>query len=163
MQRISEISTEVLQAIRESKKHNIEDVTKEMKVNKGLRTIMVLIYALVNIGIGIFGSPLTPFSKTAQEVFDKPLNIINLSSSVWSFTGLISGIPANYLMGLLGIRKSLILATFLFFVGMLIKNFINYNFYFVLIGQGIAGLGGPFCSYGTANFAAHWYTGPKVS
>lgn len=162
MHRVSEISTQVIDALRETHSHQIQVNESERRVNKGHRTLMVVIYSLVNIGIGIFGSPLTPFSKTAKSAYDKPLDTINLSTSVWSFCGLFSGFLANYLLGILGIRKSLVLSTFFFFAGMVVKNFININYIFVLIGQGIAGLGGPFCSYGTANFAAHWFTGPKV-
>lgn len=160
MHRVSEISTQIVEAVNMGDAK--ADPNFEKQVKRGFRVLMVIIYCLVSVCYGIFGSAMTAYSKTASEVYKVNLDVINLTSSVWSVAGIISGIPANYLIGVLGIRKSLIVATVFYMIGMVVKNFINYNIYLVHVGQFIAGMGGPFCTYATANFAAHWYTGPMV-
>jgi hypothetical protein len=112
---------------------------------------------------GLVASPLTPFAKTATRVYKEGVENVNFSTSIYSFMGLVTGIPANALIPKLGIRNSTLIATFMFLVGMFVRTLLGKSFYMVHIGQAIAGLGSPFVGNGIGGFAAHWYSGPTVS
>lgn len=139
------------------------DPKTEELVDKTRRKVATWIYALILIMTGLVSSPLTPFAKTATKVFNEGVESVNFSTAIYSFSGLVTGILANALIPKMGIRNSTLLATFSFLVGMFVRTLFNKNFYMVHIGNSLAGLGSPFVGNGIGGFAAHWYTGSKVS
>lgn len=127
------------------------------------RRMATLVYALMLIVTGMVTSPLTPVSKTAARIFDTTIPIVTFSSTIYSFTGILFGIPANLIVAKIGIKKSVWICALLFVIGTGIRSFFfQQNFYFVLIGQAIEGIGGPFVCNSVGGFAEHWYTGKKV-
>ena len=151
-------NTDYMATMKDSVSSKIQN-TKAGGTNK--RGFMVLIYCLMNFSCGFLSSPLAPISKASKNVFDKGLGTINLASSVFSFAGLFTGLLANMLIQKVGIRKSTILTALLFTLGMGVKMLGNWNFYMIIAGEVIAGLGGPFVQNGIGNFADHWFEGPK--
>lgn len=107
---------------------------------------------------GLFASPFSPFAKTAKRIYDVDLDKINLTASAFSFASMITGLPANYFVYKIGIRKSMLISLGFFFAGNGVKLLASVQFEFVLLGQFVAGLGVPFITNCTAKFAAHWYT-----
>jgi fucose permease len=71
---------------------------------------------------GLVASPITPFAKTATQVFNKGVDEVNFSTAIYSFAGLFLGIPANILIPKIGVRNSLLLATFLFSTGLFVRT-----------------------------------------
>ena len=127
------------------------------------RCLMVLIYGITNFSIGFMSAPLAPIAKSIKRAYGRSLDQINLASSIFSFAGLLTGFLANYMIHKCGIRKTTILATFLYSVGMALKLGIGYNFYLVHLGEVIAGMGAPFVQNGIGNFAEHWFDEKSVS
>lgn len=144
-----------------SEKGSIDGVEEE--TSNAYKVLMVAIYCLVSVAYGFIGASMGSYSETVHIVYKESIANIDLTSSFWSFGGIICGIPANYYIRIIGTRKSLTLAAFLFMVGMLVKNFLNYDFNLVHLGLFLAGFGGPFCNYSTAHFATEWFSGPKVN
>lgn len=129
--------------------------------SKDKRGLMVFIFCLMNFSVGFLSSPLAPISKATRLVYDQNLAVINLASSIFSFAGLTTGLLANMVIHKIGIRKATLLCAVLYEIGMVAKLFISESFYFVHLGEIIAGLGGPFVQYGIANFADHWFEGKQ--
>jgi predicted MFS family arabinose efflux permease len=127
------------------------------------RKMATLIYALMLVVTGMVTSPLTPVSKTAARIFDTSIPMVTFSSTIYSFSGILFGIPANMIVAKIGIKKSVWICALLFTIGTGIRRFFfQKNFYFVLIGQAIEGIGGPFVCNAIGGFTEHWYTGKKV-
>lgn len=131
-------------------------------MDKSKRRTATLIYALILVMSGAVTAPLTPISATVSKVFDQSVPTITLSTTIYSFAGVAFGIPANLLVGKIGIRKSVFVAVLLFTVGTGLRLFFTTNFYFVHAGQAIQGLGSPFVSNAIGGFSAHWYQGSSV-
>lgn len=133
-------------------------------INKLYRIYVTVIYAGTLIMTGMFASPFSPFAKTAKRIYNVDLDKINLTASAFSLASILTGLPANYFVFRLGIRKSLLISLGFFFAGNGIKLLASVRFEFVLLGQFVAGLGVPFITNCTAKFAAHWYNaGSSVS
>lgn len=130
---------------------------EEIKVNKLYRFYVTILYAGALMMTGLYASPFSPFSKTAKRIYEVDLDQINLTASLFSFASMLTGLPANYLVFKLGIRKSVLLSCGFFFAGNGIKLLASVKFEFVLLGQFIIGLGVPFITTCTAKFSAHWY------
>lgn len=131
-------------------------------MDKVRRKVATWIYALILIMTGLISSPLTPLAKTATMVFNEGVETINFSTSIYSFSGLVTGLIANTTIPKMGLRNSTLLATATFLVGLFIRTLFNKSFSLIIIGNSIAGLGSPFVCNGIGGFAAHWYTGSKV-
>lgn len=86
---------------------------------------------------GIVTAPLTPISATVSTVFDQSVPTITLSTTIYSFAGVVFGIPANILVAKIGIKKSVFITALLFTIGTGMKLFFRTNFYFVHAGQAI--------------------------
>jgi MFS family permease len=113
---------------------------------------------------GLFAFPFSPFAKTAKKAFNLNLNEINLAASLYLIAAMLAGIPANYFIFKIGIRKSMIFTCGFFFAGNGLKLLTTLGVYFVHFGQFVSGLGVPFITNCTAKFAGHWYTeGNSVS
>ncbi len=63
----------------------------------------------------------------------------------------------NYLMDKKGMRISLILVSILMIIGTFTKLLINSNIWFVVIGNGIAGLGRTVVINGSAKTSNKWF------
>ena len=46
---------------------------------------------------------------------------------------------------------------------MVLKLFLNQHFFFLFIGEIVAGIGSPYVNLTLASFADHWYEGKSVS
>jgi hypothetical protein len=93
-----------------------------------------IIYALILIMTGLVSSPITPFAKTATKIFNQGVSTVNLSTAIYSFSGLTTGLIANALIPKIGIRNSTLLTTFAFLVGMFVRTLFNKSFYMIHIG-----------------------------
>jgi fucose permease len=86
------------------------------------------------IWTGFLTSPLAPLADAVSDAYNINISTINLSSSLFSFACLITGIPANFLIIKLGVRNTTIIANLLFVAGNVLKLFVNENIYFVHAG-----------------------------
>jgi len=102
-------------------------------------------------------SPLSAFAKTAKKVYNIGIGQINLAASVYSFAGLVMSLPSNYIIFKLGMRRSMMLSSNLFFAGCSMRLLSTLSIYFVHIGQFICGLGTPLVLNMIGKFAAHWF------
>lgn len=160
-QKLSSDQLDVLTSDSEIIQESLKKVTTEPSPPN--RFLMVIIFGLANFFIGFMGSPVAPFASTAKRVYGVSLDQITLSSSVFSFAGLVTGFSANYVIHKFGMRNATILSSFLALGGMVLKMGINdVSFFSVHLGEVLAGLGAPFIQNGIAHFANHWFQGKSV-
>ena len=69
--------------------------------------------------------------------------MVNLTFSVFLIATLVLGIPSNYIIVKIGIRRSCIYSSGLIAIGSILPIFINQSFIFVVLGQFVAGCGTP--------------------
>ena len=106
---------------------------------------------------------MAPIADAASKAYNINISTVNLSTSLFSFACLFTGIPANVLIIKFGLRKTKILANLVFVLGSALKLLVNRNIYYVHAGQLLAGLGAPFVQNSIAIFSEEWFEGEGVS
>ena len=86
--------------------------------------------------------------------------MVNAVSMLYPSVFICLTFPVNYVIDTQGIRRSVLLGTFLTAVGISIKAFTNVAFIYCIIGQFIAAIGQPFLINVPAKLAAVWF-GPQ--
>ena len=134
----------------------VEEPTPKFRL---IRTVM---YGACIFMVGFIANPLAPVSKPALRVFHTNLVQINLASSLFPIGGIVSGFVSNYLIQKVGIRYSVLLATFFYTAGTSMRLLLERSFVFLFIGQFIEGLGSSLVQNGISNFVNHWYDSKSV-
>ncbi len=105
---------------------------------------------------------IAPFQDYTQDLYDVSITEINLVSSVLVISQVVFAFPGNYIMDKFGLKKALILNGFFMISGMWVRCLVNYNFYFVILGNMISGVGLNIILTGSPMVAFHWFF-PKNS
>ena len=137
--------------------NQIANAGGKKKAPQVLRVLMVFVFATSSISGGIIKAPMNPITKTMKKGYDQSIGEINLFASLWQFAGLIAGLIATSIMGKLGVRKSLIFGTSLYFICSVTRLFINESMIWMYVSSIVGGFGYPFIEYGASPFVAHWF------
>lgn len=124
----------LVDVLKHQEEEDLEVQEKPELVDKSKRRSATLIYALILMMCGAVTAPLTPITDTVSRVFDQSVPTITLSTTIYSFAGVAFGIPANLLIGKIGIRKAVFVAVLLFTIGTTLRLFFRTSFYFVHAG-----------------------------
>jgi len=101
---------------------------------------------------------LTPIAKYLQSIYELEPLIVNLGALLFTLMHPIFTFPAAYVIDTYGTRVGIALGSGLCLLGTAIRMLVNQSFYFVIIGQIIAGIGRPFILNCQAKISANWFT-----
>ena len=121
------------------------------------RFVIMALYIVSAIVLGIATNPLTPISETTEKTYGVPKDKITVTTTACQLANIAMSFPAVKIASLYGVRTAMIVGTFLIAAGFLARAFINTNFYFVTVGQVIAGFGCPFINIITARVVTDWF------
>ena len=83
---------------------------------------------------------------------------INLTSAVLVLSQVIFAMPGNYIIDKYGLRTAVVINGLFMIIGAWIRCFINYNFWFVVLGNGISGIGLNMILTGSPTVSFHWFS-----
>ena len=121
------------------------------------RYVVISLYLYLNMTNGMINNPLTPIANTAMDVYGVTGDKVALSTAICSFASILMSLPSIKLAALLGIRWTATVGGLLLAVGFAVRVFINYNFYFVILGQIVGGLAGPLIYSIQGNIVTDWF------
>jgi MFS family permease len=108
------------------------------------RFVIVAIFVFSSMLAGMAFNPLTPIASTAILIFKIGGDTIGLTTSICQVATVVLSLPAVAFAGKFGPKFSAIIGTLLISIGFSLRILINESIFFVLIGQVLAGFGGPF-------------------
>lgn len=108
------------------------------------RFVIVAIFVFSSMLAGMAFNPLTPIANTAILIFKIGGDTIGLTTSICQVATVVLSLPAVAFAGKFGPKFSAIIGTLLISIGFSLRILINESIFFVLIGQVLAGFGGPF-------------------
>ena len=130
------------------------EMVKKSKYKKAASVVMYLFLLFVcGVEARLMGS---------WTGFEKSEHVVNLTFSIYLIATLVVGIPSNYIILKLGIRKSCFIASILFTVGAIFRCFFIKHPYFVYAGQFIAGMGAPLAQNGIYYYSKECFSNSKV-
>ena len=106
---------------------------------------------------GMINNPLTPIANTTMDVYGVTGDKVALSTSVCSFASILLSLPSIRLTSKLGIRWTATVGGLLMAIGYGLRSLINYNFYYVILGQIVGGFAGPFVFSIQGKLITEWF------
>lgn len=101
---------------------------------------------------------LTPIAAFLADIYDLDPVIINLGALLFALMHPVFTFPAAFVIDKYGTRAGIRLGCVLCFIGTSLRLLVNQGFYWVIIGQVIAGIGRPFILNCQAKIGANWFT-----
>lgn len=100
---------------------------------------------------------LQPVASDISEYYQVSGSIVNTMSLIYQGFFIIFTFPSNYVIDEMGCRKGILFGCLLTTIGMIVKVFINYNFWICVVGQMFAAVGQPFLLNAPAKLASVWF------
>jgi len=104
---------------------------------------------------------LTPIAKTLTHIYNIEPIIVNLGALLFTLMHPIFTFPAAYVIDKYGTRFGIGFGSILCLIGACIRMFVNESFYFVIVGQVIAGIGRPFILNCQGKIGANWFSAER--
>ena len=108
--------------------------------------------------ISVVLNTLTPIAAYLSIIYDKDPVIVNLGGLLFVLMYPIFSFPAAYIIDTFGTKVGIGLGCLLGLIGVSCRMLINEGFYWVIIGQVIAGIGRPFILNCQAKISANWFS-----
>lgn len=100
---------------------------------------------------------LTPIASYLSIIYGLDSTVINLGSLLFILMHPIFTFPASYVIDTYGARIGITFGCILCLIGTGLRLLVNTGFYFVIIGQIVAGIGRPFILNCQTKIAANWF------
>ena len=121
------------------------------------RFAIIGLYLVQMIISGMANNVLTPIATTSMTVYGIKGNDVAMTTSVSQVACILFSFPSIQLANRFGVKFNVIAGTLLMALGFGLRVFINKNFYFVVLGQFVAGAGGPYLSSVQAKVITDWF------
>lgn len=121
------------------------------------RYMIMFLYIVAAVIMGMAANPLTPIASTTQKAYSVTPDKITVTTTLCQLANIAISFPSVKVASIMGVRAAMVIGTFLIAAGFLLRVFINTNYYFVLAGQIVAGLGCPFINIITARVVTDWF------
>lgn len=112
---------------------------------------------------GIANNSVIPIAHKIATVYDLSSTYVNAPITASFLVYSFSNFPANFIIDTMGLRKSFIIGTSLYTVGIFLFTLINKGYFFVLIGAILVALGQPFIVNCPAKVATFWFLSKNVN
>jgi len=80
-----------------------------------------------------------------------------LSSAVVTISQVVFAIPGNYIINKYGLKAALTLNVLCMIIGLCLRCLVNYNFWFVVLGNAISGIGVNIILTGSPGVSFAWF------
>ena len=104
---------------------------------------------------------LTPIAAILAEVYDKSPVTVTSGGLLFALMHPIFTFPAAYVIDTYGTRTGIVFGSILGIIGISLRLLINHSFYWVIVGQVVAGIGRPFILNCQAKLSANWFHSDK--
>ena len=101
---------------------------------------------------------LTPIAKYLQTIYGLDPIIINLGALLFTLMHPVFTFPAAFVIDTYGTKVGIAFGSALCLLGTACRMLVNQSFYFVIVGQVIAGIGRPFILNCQAKISANWFS-----
>lgn len=122
------------------------------------RFVIVAIYVFSSMLVGMAFNPLTPIANTAILIYDLGGETIGLTTSICQIANVMMSLPAVSFATKFGPKFSAILGTVFISIGFSMRILVDESILFVLIGQVLAGFGGPFINSIQSTVINQWFS-----
>lgn len=121
------------------------------------RWVQLALFSLAALINQVAWISLQPVAEQVSQAYDQTAAVVNTVALVYMGLFIIFTFPSNYVIDMYGCRQGVVLGAFLTALGMIIKCFINSNFYICIAGQVVSGIGQPFLVNAPTKLAAVWF------
>lgn len=121
------------------------------------RYVIISLYIIVAMVNGMANNPLTPVSETTEKTYQVATDKIALTTTVCQISQITMSLPAIKIASSCGVRASMTLGVLLVTLGFIIRTLINSSLYYVILGQVVAGAGGPLINIIQARVVTDWF------
>lgn len=121
------------------------------------RYVIMFLYIIACIIVGIAVNPLTPISETTVATYKVTKDKITATTTTFQLANIAISFPAVKIASTYGVRTSMVIGTFFLTIGFFLRTLINYNYYYIILGQMVGGLGNPFLNIITARVVTDWF------
>lgn len=94
-------------------------------------------------------------------IYDQTSLVVNLGSLLFALMHPIFTFPASYVIDTYGTRAGITVGSILALLGVGLRMLVNQDFFFVIIGQIVAGIGRPFILNCQAKVSTNWFSAQK--
>jgi len=101
---------------------------------------------------------LTPIASILKDIYNVESITVNLGALLFTLMHPIFTFPAAYVIDKYGTKFGIGFGSVLCFIGACIRMLVNQSFYFVIVGQVIAGIGRPFILNCQGKIGANWFS-----
>jgi len=122
------------------------------------RFVMSVLYAMVSIINAIMWISTSPITKNLENIYNIGLFQVNFCTSlIWFAVYPPMNFVANYFLDEKGLRVGILIGSCLTLVGLWIRTFSEYSFYYIFLGQLFGAIGQPFLLNAPQKLSAVWY------
>ncbi|MDR3673656.1 MAG: MFS transporter [Holophaga sp.] len=126
------------------------------------RWIVLASYMLFTMAVEGQWVALTPVARPAERFYGAQIHPgslfgVDFLAMIFLLTYLVGSVPASRVLGNAGLRRGLAVGALLGGAGALLKAFGAFNFWVVLAGQVLLGLGQPFVLNAATTLGARWF------
>lgn len=121
------------------------------------RYFIVFLFSLIQFMTALLVNTLTPIASYLAIIYQQESTVINLGSLLFILMHPIFTFPASYVIDTFGARVGITVGSLLCLFGMGIRLLVNSGFFFVILGQIVAGIGRPFILNCQTKIAGNWF------
>lgn len=107
--------------------------------------------------MGLANNAVIPLEHKMTQVYGVSEGMVSISIILSFLVFSLANFPANYIIDTYGLRVGFLAGTGLYTVGVLLYMFVNWSYFFVIVGTVFLGLGQPFLMNSPAKVAAFWF------
>lgn len=101
---------------------------------------------------------LNPIAAYLSEIYNQDPVVVNLGGLLFVLMHPIFTFPAAFVIDTYGTRVGIALGCLLGIIGVSMRMLINHGFYWVILGQVVAGIGRPFIMNCQAKISGNWFS-----
>lgn len=122
------------------------------------RFFIVAIFSLSQMMISILVNTITPIAAYLTQIYDQTTLVVNLGSLLFTLMHPIFTFPASFVIDTYGSRLGIGIGCALALIGVTLRMLVNESFFWIIIGQVVAGIGRPFILNCQAKISANWFS-----
>lgn len=123
----------------------------------GYKYVVVLCYFFIALSSPLYPYSFSPFISKVKDLYEVDSLFMNFTSSISTAVSLLFAMFTNYLMDNHGMHISLSLTAIALVIGTSIKLLLPYSIWFIVLGNGIAGIGRNVILNGAPKTANRWF------
>ena len=120
--------------------------------------VILFLYLLSDLIPSLLVTTTTPIAPQICSIYKITPSLANLTNLVFLISAAISTVVVSKYLDEKGVSFGIKLGAFICIIGSWIRLLVDYNFYFLILGNFIIGLGAPFIINSRSKIAANWFS-----